>query len=245
MDNIKLTLSFDGTRYSGWQRQINGCTVQEVLEDQLASIYKQAIRVVPCGRTDAGVHAKMFVVNFKMPPSSLPISNIPDALNSGLPEDICVYKAKKVSSDFHARFSVKQKVYRYTIRNAPYRSVFDRCYYHQDYTPLDIDFLNKAAVLFHGEHDFTSFCSESFRHTHCVRVVDRLYFQRKGYYIYMTIIGKGFLYNMVRIIVGTLLEVAKHKRKMTDINAIFKKKDRCYAGPTAPAKGLTLWKVVY
>ncbi|MBU0650386.1 tRNA pseudouridine(38-40) synthase TruA [bacterium] len=243
--NIKLTLEFDGTNYAGWQKQPNALTLQEVVETALSKIFEQKIPVIGCGRTDAGVHAKEFVINFKYPKSTIPIKKIPNALNQLLPEDISAKKAEKTNPDFHATFSAKKKTYRYTILNNEHRSVFDKNYYHQESQNLNIAKMKKSAKIFVGKHDFRSFCSEANTKNNCVRTIKKITIKQEQNYIYIDITANGFLYNMVRIIAGTLIKVGKGKLTCNNIKEIFKNKNRIHAGPTAPAKGLCLIKLYY
>jgi tRNA pseudouridine38-40 synthase len=243
--NIKLFLDFDGTNYSGWQIQANAITIQEVIETCLKKIYNKKINVYACGRTDAGVHAKNFIINFKIPCLKIPVSNIPKALNAYLPFDICATKAIIVKNSFHATYNVKKKTYRYTILNCRYNDVFNRNFYFQFKKTLDTDKMIKASKLFIGKHDFRAFCSEANKKTNCIRTILDLKIKKQKDFILIDITSDGFLYNMVRIITGTLLEAGKGKLSTSEIKDIFKTNNRNNAGPTAPAKGLQLLKVYY
>jgi tRNA pseudouridine38-40 synthase len=243
---IKCTLSYDGTHFSGYQIQPGKRTVQGELERVLEQMHKgKAIRVTASGRTDAGVHAYGQVIHFDTF-LSLSSDQWKKALNAQLPDDIVIKDVQEADPSFHARFSAKAKEYRYKVRIAQERDVFLRNYcYHYPY-PLDMEAMRRALRLIEGTHDFTSFCSAK------TDVDDRV---RTIYKADMTVhdddllefcfIGNGFLYNMVRIIVGTILEVGQGKRSIDSISHAFEAKDRQFAGKTAPPQGLYLWKVYY
>ena len=244
--NIKLNIEFDGTNYSGWQRQPNALTIQEVIESKLSKLYDCPIKIMGCARTDAGVHAKEFFINFKIPSSpNIPVSKIPDALNTLLPQDIRAKKATKTDDKFHAIFNVKKKTYQYTILNQKTASVFERNFYYRFIEKLDVKKMQKAGEYLIGKHDFTAFCSEPETKYTCIRTIFDLQIKKRKNYITINLTANGFLYNMVRIIVGTLIEVGRDKIKPTDIKKILLSKNRNLAGPTVPAKGLCLLKVYY
>jgi tRNA pseudouridine38-40 synthase len=243
VQNIKLTLSYDGTNYHGFQVQQNAVTVQAQLEAALQAVFGQAVRVTAAGRTDTGVHALGQVVNFQVS-TRIPPERLPYALNAHLPADIVVTKAELVPPDFHARYSAQSKVYRYTIDCAPFPRVLTRYYaYHLRY-PLDIHLMQEAAAALVGKHDFRSFMASGSAVKTTERHVLRLEITEQDQYVQITIEADGFLYNMVRIIVGTLIEVGRGKRS-PDLAAVIKARDRAAAGWTAPAHGLVMLEVKY
>jgi len=242
MQNYRLTLSYDGTDFHGWQRQPEKRTVQGVLEDSVAKITQKKIHITGAGRTDAGVHAHGQVANFK---ANLSIKD-PElilALNSLLPKDIRIISLKKVDMDFHSRKTAKSKIYQYRIFNSPNISPFIFRYTLHWTSPLKVDLMKEAAPLFIREADFTSFSSN--RLLNPVREVIRSEIKKKGDEIIYTVEANGFLRYMVRTIVGTLLEIGKCKISPEKIEEIFREKKRTLASPTAPAKGLCLIKVNY
>jgi tRNA pseudouridine38-40 synthase len=244
MSNFKITLEYDGTNYSGWQIQKNtDQTIQQVLESCLTRLNKSPVKATASGRTDAGVHAKEQVVNFSLD-VSIPEERLPFALNSLLPEDIICKKAEKVSSNFNARFDARGKRYRYRILNSSIPSVFTRHFFYNLRQPLNFNKLRLAARKFIGKHDFAAFQAKGSDVNDTVRTIKDITIRKHGCEYRVDIIGNGFLYKMVRIMVGTLIEIGLKKRK-PDINQILKSKDRKKAGFTAPAKGLTLVKVYY
>ncbi len=242
---VKVHLSFEGTHYAGWQRQPNALTVQEVVEDVLQTIYRQKISVKACGRTDAGVHAHNFVIAFPIPHERIPISKLPHALNAYFPEDIRAHAAKTVPKTFHATADVVKKTYRYTICNRSFPAVFGRQYCLYIPKSLDVAVMHTAASFFVGKHDFTSFCAESERYGSCERHIMACDVYEQEQWITISVTANGFLYNMVRIIVGTLIAVGQRKYVPTDIKDMLRARNRKQAGPTAPAKGLALYEVEY
>ncbi|NLP18442.1 MAG: tRNA pseudouridine(38-40) synthase TruA [Firmicutes bacterium] len=245
MRNIRLLVSYDGTDYHGFQLQENALTIQELLEDALKKVTEESIRVIPAGRTDAGVHARGQVVNFPST-SSIPLERFPKALNSCLPRDIVVQEAKEVAPDFNARRSAKSKLYRYTLDCGPYPNVFwNRFAWHPIYK-LDPDLIFQAGQHLLGRHDFTSFRAAGSAVKTSVRNITRLewdFSQAPLWHLFIE--ADGFLYKMARAIVGTLVEVGRGRISPADIIKIREGKNRCLAGPTAPARGLTLWEVKY
>lgn len=242
---IKCKVSYDGGAYGGFQLQENVMTIQQKLEEALYSIEKEPTRIYGSGRTDSGVHAKGQVFHFHTR-VEIPEDRWPLALNKNLPEDIVVLDAAYVPDDFHARFDVKEKTYRYCLWNHRLPHVFQRRYsWHIPYT-LDIEAMRKAAIYLIGEHDFTSFCSlkavveNKIRHVYEISIEE----EESGE-IWLTFRGKGFLYNMVRIMVGTLVQVGSGKYSFFTVKDILEAKDRNRAGVTAPAQGLFLWNVEY
>lgn len=242
--NIKCELSYDGTNFHGFQIQPNQRTVQGELHKAIYKIAKQNINVVATGRTDAGVHARKQVINF-FTNSRIPEEKWEVALNSILPDDIIIMSSSKVQPKFHSRYDVKVKTYRYNIYNQRKIDVFRRHYtWHCPYS-LDIDMMKEASRLFIGEHDFTSFSSGKTDIENKVRKIYKSDIWQDGNEIIFQISGSGFLYNMVRIIMGTLIEIGKGKMETDDILKLFQQKNRIQATKTVAAKGLTLWDVEY
>lgn len=243
--NILLKISYDGSRYHGWQIQKNAVSVQEVFQNSLRNVIDEDIELKGCSRTDSGVHANMYCINFKTN-SFIPCERLVMALNRFLPADIAVLSADEVPMDFHARYSCIGKEYIYKIWNNKVRNPFLNNYSLHYWYDIDIDLLNYVGSKLIGEHNFTSFCTVDNRVlTDAVRNVSELKFSKQGDVITMMIRADGFLYNMVRIIVGTMLRVAQGKIKPDDISYIIEAKSRKAAGPTAPAKGLYLNRVFY
>lgn len=243
----KLTVEYDGTKYHGWQKQKNARTVQEELETALLKLGIQTVTTAS-GRTDSGVHAKGQVVHFDGD-VKIPLSSLPFAINAYLPEDIAVVKCERAADDFNARFDAKQKTYCYRLYVSRLRHpLFENNHYHVT-GDIDMEKMKKAAKVIEGEHDFKCFEASGSTVTDTVRTVYEIKIETKKYIdcseveIYVT--GNGFLYNMVRIIAGTLLYVGQGKLSVSDVENILKNKDRTAAGKTLPAKGLTLEEVVY
>ena len=242
--NIKLNLQYDGTEYHGWQIQQNANTVQETVTNAIEKITGETVTLTGCGRTDAGVHAENYVCNFHTN-ANIPPDKYTYALNSILPRDIVCFGAKEVREDFHANKSAKSKRYVYRILNREFSdAVMNRYAWHYKY-PLDIDKMRKAAQAFVGEHDFVGFASSGFSVKTTVRTIYSLDVTREGDIITIDIHGNGFLYNMVRIITGTLLSVGRGSIEPEKIPDIIESKNRKRAGITAPAQGLWLKEVYY
>ena len=244
MRNFCLTLRFDGAPFCGWQSQPNGPTVQAALEEAILRVTGESVRVTGCSRTDAGVHARMFVCNF-FSETSVPRERLPAALNAHLPEQIAVLDCAQAAPDFHARFDCKAKTYRYHIHNAPERDPFLLRRALHERRPLDEALLAREAAAFLGTHDFTGFCAAGGSAKTTTRTITRFDVAREGREIYIFVRADGFLYNMVRIMVGTLLEIAKGRLPQGSIPEILAARDRSRAGPTAPAEGLMLWEAEY
>lgn len=242
---IKCIVSYDGSEFSGFQIQPNNRTVQGELEEALRKIHKgQEVTLTGSGRTDAGVHAQGQVIHFDTP-LAIHEERWPRALRSLLPDDIFIVQAEEVDHQFHARFDVKTKEYRYRILCSQTENVFRRKYvYHYPY-PLQLDKMKAAAKLLIGTFDFTSFCSAKTVVGNKVRTIYEIELIEEGNELIFRVVGSGFLYNMVRIIVGTLLEVGQGKKKVSDMTQIIEAKSRHKAGKTAPSHGLYLWKVTY
>ena len=242
--NIRLHICYDGTRYKGWQR-LPGVdnTIQGKLEQTLSRILGEKIEISGSGRTDAGAHAVGQVANFHCE-SKMSCEEILSQLQRYLPEDIGIESCQEVSPRFHARLNCKSKTYRYRIWNSEKPCVFDRRFVHVMPERLDIEKMREAAEHFVGEHDFSAFCANKKMKKSTVRCIESVTITREGEELMMTFTGDGFLYNMVRIMVGTLLEVGLHKRKADSIPALFGSK-REEAGALVPAQGLCLMEVNY
>lgn len=242
--NVKLKLQYDGANYHGWQIQKNGITVQQVIMNALERITGEKINVIGCGRTDAGVHALNYICNFHTN-SGVPVDRFPYALNSYLPHDIRVLSAEEVSGEFHAKNSAVKKRYIYRVLNTDINDAFLGKYAWHYRFPLDIDAMRYAAKEFLGEHDFIGFASSGFTVKTTVRTIYSLDVLKDGNVITIDVTGNGFLYNMVRIIAGTLVFVGSGKIDYRDMADIVASKCRDRAGITAPANGLFLKEVYY
>lgn len=242
MQKYKIVISYDGTDYFGWQRQPRQKTIQGILESSLEKITKEPTTVIGAGRTDAGVHALGQTAHFQ---TKLLIKNIDllKAMNSLLPHDIRILSLRKAPPEFHARKSARSKIYRYRILNSSQISPFLVRYVYSWASPLEFSSMRKAASLFIREDDFTPFSSN--RLLHPVRKVSRASLIRRGDEMLFTIEANGFLRYMVRVIVGTILEIGKGKFPPDQVERIFQEGQRSLAGPTAPAKGLSLIRVFY
>ncbi len=243
MRTIKLTIEYDGTQYLGWQIQPKGSTLQGILEDRLLSLTGEKVHLIGSGRTDAGVHAMGQVAHFKTK-SQLDVQTIQRALNSLLPSDIVIQEVEEMDEDFHARKQAKSKIYEYRILNRNIRSVFHRDYVWHIPQRLNLKEMKKVARSLVGEHDFSSFQSVGSPKRTAVRKVARAEWKRgPGGLLLFEIEANGFLKQMVRAIVGTLVEVGKGKMTLEEFQKILDSKDRKKAGPTAPAHGLFLKEV--
>lgn len=245
MKNYKITLSYDGGRYNGWQKQGNtGNTIQERLERILSEIAGTETEIFGSGRTDAGTHALGQAANFHMDWQGTP-EELLSALNSRLPEDIAGLSIAEVPPRFHSRLNAKAKTYVYTIWNSMRPPVFLRKYAFWCKKPLDWDKMEEAARAFLGEHDFKSFCANKRMKKTTVRQIYDIRFLHEGKKTEIHFTGNGFLYQMVRILTGTLIEVGEGKREPEDMAAILKAENREAAGFTAPSHGLCLLEVFY
>ncbi|HEU5139029.1 MAG TPA: tRNA pseudouridine(38-40) synthase TruA [Bacillales bacterium] len=245
MSRLKCEVSYDGTEFSGWQVQPNGRTVQGVIEAALQDIHKgRQVRISASGRTDAGVHARAQIFHFDSE-LKIPEEGWRKALNGLLPDDVVIQKVQKVSSAFHARFDVAKKEYRYRLLPTSDFDIFRRRYIHHFPYQLDQASVCEAAKFLVGEHDFTSFCAANTDVKNKVRTLETLDIHYEGDELVFRLVGNGFLYQMVRIIVGTLIEVGRGKRSAVDVSRVLAERDRTQAGPTAPGKGLVLWEVTY
>jgi len=244
MKNIKITIEYDGSRYCGWQMQKNEVTIQQKLEEALERLCGEKIQVIGSGRTDSGVHARGQVANFTTK-SSIPPERFSYALNSLLPRDIRIIDSKEVSMDFHARFSAVAKTYRYSIVNNRSGTAIGWQYYHHVPMALDFKAMEQAIRYFIGTHDFTAFMAAGSPVKSTVRTIYHAEMLKEQDIINFFFTGNGFLYNMVRIMAGTLIDVGKGKIKPDSIPDILASGDRVQAGHTAPPHGLTLEKVYY
>ena len=245
METFKLTLAYDGSRYDGWQKQGNtGATIQGKLEGVLSLLAGAPVEVQGAGRTDAGVHARGQTASFRMETDLSPVQ-ILAYLNRYLPEDIAVLDCQAAPPRFHARLSALGKVYRYQLRLGPVPDVFRRKYQYRVEEPLDLAAMERAAALLAGTHDFRSFCANRRFKKSSVRTLTALDIRRAGDEVQLVFEGDGFLYNMVRILTGTLVEVGMGLRRAQDIPAILDARDREAAGRTMPAQGLMLDEVFY
>ena len=245
MPKYKCVIAYDGTDFAGYQVQPEKRTIQSEFEAVLAKMHKGTIiKVTASGRTDSGVHAKGQVLHFESP-LTFPTENWIKAFSALLPTDIIVLEVDIVPDDFHARFHTTGKEYRYIVARSKLRDPFKRNYaYHYPY-PLNVEAMREAISYLIGTHDFTSFCSAKTEVVDKVRTIKEMDFEESDDFMVFRFVGEGFLYNMVRILVGTLLDVGSGKMSPHDMSGILDKKDRSFAGKTAPAQGLYLWKVFY
>ena len=244
MKNFKFLLEYDGSRYLGWQRQPEKNTIQGKLEHVLGLMCGKETEVIGAGRTDAGVHAKGMVANAWMD-TEMSCEEIRDYMNRYLPDDIAVREVREAADRFHARYNTTGKTYRYTCQDGPVKSVFDRKYCVRLDERPDLAKMQRAAELLKGEHDFRNFCVNPRMKKSTVRHVDSIEIKREGEYLYFTIHGNGFLQNMVRVMVGTLLEVGYGNITLDEVKESLTGFVRQKAGPTAPAAGLCLMDVDY
>ncbi|MEN6459592.1 MAG: tRNA pseudouridine(38-40) synthase TruA [Thermoguttaceae bacterium] len=253
MRTLKITIAYDGTDYAGWQFQPDRPTVQQTLEAALATVTREQIRVLASGRTDAGVHALAQVVGFQTD-STLPLDVLRRALNANLPEDIAVLQVEEAPDGFHAISHVVRKRYRYVIHDGPVRDVFGRRYtWHYVHGRLDAEAMQRAAVSLLGTHDFRSFETSGAERATSVRTVFAISVERGRAggladledHITIEVEADGFLYNMVRAIVGTLVEVGRGRRPVEWPGDVLQAMNRRAAGPTAPPQGLSLLRVEY
>lgn len=272
MKRIMLTVAYDGTDYHGWQIQSNGETIEGILNGCLSEFLGEKVEVMGASRTDSGVHAMGNVAVFDTE-SLIPADKISYALNRRLPEDIRIQKSEEVPADFHPRHCASRKTYEYRIYCAPFPMPTKRLYAHYTYMHLNVDLMSQAAGYLVGEHDFMSFCSAGAQVETTIRQIDSIevsiegneedgvecnrgssenrvesgerHVDQEGKEIVIRVSGRGFLYNMVRIIAGTLMEVGRGRLAPQEMERILEAKNRRAAGPTAPACGLTLVKIEY
>lgn len=244
MRNLRLDLCYDGTRYRGWQR-LQNCdnTIQQKLETALSRILGEPITVIGSGRTDAGVHAMHQVANFHCE-SAMPAHEILRELRQYLPEDIGILSCKEASQRFHARLNALQKTYCYRVWNSEDPCVFQRRFVHTDPRPLDLSAMEAAVEHLLGTHDFGCFCAVKMKNKSTVRCIHRICIERVGQEVRFSVTGNGFLHHMVRILVGTLLEVGRGERDADSIALLLGGK-RSNAGALVPGKGLCLMEVTY
>jgi tRNA pseudouridine38-40 synthase len=244
MRNIRLDICYDGTRYRGWQRLSNtDNTIQGKLEQALSRILGEEIEISASGRTDAGTHAKQQVVSFHCQ-SQMSCDELLEALRRYLPEDIGVYSCKNASERFHARLNAKEKTYCYRVWNTDAPCVFVRKYVYRDMRSVDVDKMRAAAQLFVGLHDFSAFCANTKMKKSTERYISAFSVERIDNEIRFTVTGNGFLHHMVRIMVGTLLEIGRGEREVSSISDLFGGA-RADAGELIPACGLCLMEVSY
>lgn len=241
MKRVKLVVAYDGTAYHGWQLQPGAPTIEGELNKALSELLREEIQVIGASRTDSGVHALCNVAVFDTD-ARIPAEKISYALNQRLPEDIRIQESAEVPADFHPRRCSSKKTYEYRILNTPFPLPTRRLYAHYTYVPLDVDRMRKAAEYLVGEHDFKSFCSVNSSAETTIRTIYELTVEKQQDEIVIRVSGNGFLYNMVRIIAGTLMEAGRGNIEPEQIIAILKARDRQAAGPTAPACGLMLVK---
>ena len=243
--NYKLKISYDGSRYFGWEHQPDRETIQGKIETVLARMVdKDMVDVIGAGRTDAGVHARAMIANVQLDTQMSP-EEIRDYANRYLPVDIAILEVREAADRFHARYKAVGKTYQYTCFDGPVKPVFDRKYYTPLDQELDVEAMQEAAHFLEGKHDYKSFCGNSRMKKSTVRIVDTITVRRRKGYVYLTFHGTGFLQNMVRIMSGTLIEVGLGRKRPEEVGEILEACDRKVAGPTAPAKGLCLLKVDY
>jgi tRNA pseudouridine38-40 synthase len=244
--NILITVEYDGTNYHGWQIQENALTVQQKLQDALRDLLGEEIKLTGAGRTDAGVHARGQKANFRVQNLRVPLERLALAINSLLPQDIVVKDARVMDNNFHARYDAISKIYSYLVYNDKLPSAILRNYTYHYPLKLDLEAMARAACYLRGTHDFSSFKASGGSAKNFTRTIYHTDVLRKpGNLIKFEFEGNGFLYNMVRIMVGTLLEVGNGSRKPEDVMQIMSAKNRAAAGHTAPAKGLCLQEVIY
>ena len=244
MKRVRMVVAYDGTAYRGWQLQPNGITIEQVLNRELTALLKEPISVIGASRTDSGVHARGNVAVFDTE-NRMPADKICFALNQRLPEDIRVQSSEEVPADWHPRKANCTKTYEYKVLNRKISMPLERLYAHFCYFDLDVDRMRQAAACLLGEHDFKSFCTVRTQAEETVRTIYSLDITKQDDMITIRISGSGFLYNMVRIIAGTLLEVGMGAYPPEHVEEILDARDRQAAGRTAPARGLTLVSMEY
>lgn len=238
---IRITVAYDGTHYHGWQLQENGITIEEELNKCLSELLGEQIQVIGASRTDSGVHAMGNVAVFDTE-NRMPAGKIAYAMNQRLPEDIRIQKSEEVPAGWHPRHCDSIKTYEYRIYRAEFPMPVKRLYSYFVYRPLDVARMQEASAYLEGKHDFKSFCQAGAQVESTVRTLYALQVEEQGADLVIRVKGNGFLYNMVRIIVGTLIEVGQGKREPESMREILEAEDRAAAGPTAPAHGLTLMR---
>lgn len=243
MRNLKITIQYNGANYCGWQKQPDSLGIQGTIEKAIYEITKEEVKITGSGRTDAGVHAFGQVASFKLM-SSIPSTKMPNALNAKLPKDISIIACEEVADDFHARYSAIGKRYRYVIYNSQYRSPIYKDISYQVKYDLDFGKMCKEAKSLVGTHDFKGFMSSGSSVSDTVRTIYDIDLTKEDDLIIMEVEGNGFLYNMVRIIAGTLVDIGRNKINES-LEDVINSKSRSRSGHTAPAHGLFLKKVDY
>lgn len=245
MKNYRLKIQYDGTRYRGWQRQGNSTdTIQGKIEQVLTRQMGHSVEICGAGRTDAGVHAREQVANVHLDYEGTP-EELTNSLNEYLPEDIRILEVELAGERFHSRLNATGKVYQYRICKKGCFDLFSRKYQWEVGEELDLDRMQQAAQLLLGEHDFAGFCTKASKKKSTVRRLDAVTIREDDTTLFLRFEGNGFLYNMVRILTGTLVEIGSGRREISSIEEILRTRDRSLAGDTAPAKGLTLIRVKY
>ena len=244
MRNLKVTMGFRGTNYHGFQRQPNGITVQEVVETALSQLFNEPVTIQGCSRTDTGVHAKEYC--FTMPTEKqLPERNFIRGACGYLPEGISIYRVEEMPPEFHARFSCKAKEYMYRIHNSESKNPFTTDLELLYRRKMDIPLMQEAAQHFVGTHDFATFCTNYTEKQNTIRTIHDITIEKQGNTVILLVKGNGFLYNMVRILVGTLLSVNEGRIAVSELDDLLASKNRVLAGITAQAHGLYLNRVFY
>lgn len=244
MKRIGLIVAYDGTNYCGWQTQPNGITIQGVLNEQLSELLGEEIETIGASRTDAGVHALGNVAVFDTN-TRIPGEKISYALNQRLPEDIRIQLSEEVEADFHPRYCDSEKTYEYRILNRKFPVPTERLYSYFYHYALDVEKMREATAFLIGQHDFASFCGAKAQVKSTIRIVTGVEVERYGDMVTIRVSGRGFLYNMVRIIAGTLIDIGSGKYPPEQMKEILDARNREYAGPTAPAQGLTLMGIEF
>lgn len=248
MANFCLIIQYDGTRYNGWQRQGNTTnTIQEKLENILEHLYGEPVEIHGSGRTDAGVHALRQIANYRIPRmiSRYSCNEIMDYFNEYLPQDIRILSVEKAPERFHARLNAESKIYEYRLDIGRVSNIFERRYLYRIDEPLNLKRMREAADLLTGTHDFKSFCANRHMKKSSVRTIYEITFEESNGILYIRYRGDGFLYNMVRILTGTLIEIGLGDRMPSQIITALEGRDRSLTGFTAPAQGLFLADVFY
>ena len=244
MRNLKVTMGFRGTNYHGFQRQPNGITVQEVVETALSQLFNEPVTIQGCSRTDTGVHAKEYCFTMQTE-KQLPERNFIRGACGYLPEDISIYRVEEMPPEFHARFSCKAKEYMYRIHNSESKNPFTTDLELLYRRKMDVPLMQEAAQHFVGTHDFATFCTNYTEKQNTIRTIHDITIEKQGNTVILLVKGNGFLYNMVRIIVGTLLRVGRGFYTPEQVKEILEAKDRQAAGVTAPPQGLMLMQIEY
>ncbi|MFH1753794.1 MAG: tRNA pseudouridine(38-40) synthase TruA [Candidatus Omnitrophota bacterium] len=244
MRNIKLTIQYDGTRYSGWQSQKNSVAVQDVMEKALSGLLGEKVKLIGASRTDANVHAAGQVANFRTG-SRLSLLNIKNGLNRRLPKDIVVLRAAMAKEAFHAQYDAKSKIYRYRVYAGNPVPPFFKDFVARTSYELDTEIMSEEAKALLGRHDFISFQGANSPRKETIRSIKSIRVKKRGKLIEFHIEADGFLYNMARAIVGTLIDIGRGHMQRGSVKEILAKRERRFAGATAPAKGLCLMKVGY